>query len=161
VERHLVAAVTLERWLVERAPAAASQELVGYGPDPLTIQDALRIYREVVRPELRCVTIPTPVMAAANRLFMRGKLTPTLQLMRILERLDDGAIRRQPNTFCELRRRQFGNGVAAPSSPTQAWESGDEVSRSRADRPASRTSASGRTSFLVLGWLAAFLAVSI
>jgi hypothetical protein len=43
--------------------------------------------------------------------------------------------------------------------PTQPWESRDEVNGSRGKSAATRTSASERTSLLVLGWLAAFLAV--
>jgi len=66
-----------------------SQELVVYGPKELRIQAALRCYRDIVRPDLRCITVPTPVMAAASRIFMDGKLAGTIQLMRLLQRIGE------------------------------------------------------------------------
>ncbi len=64
----------------------ANQELAILGLEPLTIQEALHLYRDIVRPQLRCVTVPIPVMAVANRLLLGGKLTGPLQLMRLLQR---------------------------------------------------------------------------
>ena len=92
------------------APGIANQELVIYGPEPLTIQEALRLYRDIVRPELRCVTVPIPVMAAANRVLMGGKLTGPLQLMRLLERLGE---RGDPT----IAQRQLGT----PTTTVQQW----------------------------------------
>jgi uncharacterized protein YbjT (DUF2867 family) len=88
---HMVAAADFGS-MVSRAfdtPAAHHQELVVHGPEPLTIQQALACYRDLVRPELRCTTVPVPVMAAANRLFLRGSLTGPIQLMRLLERIGE------------------------------------------------------------------------
>jgi uncharacterized protein YbjT (DUF2867 family) len=70
-------------------PEVTSQELVVYGPQELTIQEALRCYGDIVRQERRCITVPIPVMAAANRVFMGGKLTGTIQLMRLLQRIGE------------------------------------------------------------------------
>ena len=88
---HMVAAADFAAMVSRACTAAgiANQELVIYGPEPLTIQEALRLYRDIVRPELRCLTVPIPVMAAANRVLMGGKLTGPLQLMRLLERLGE------------------------------------------------------------------------
>jgi hypothetical protein len=88
----------------------ANQELAIFGPEPLTIQEALRLYRDIVRPELRCVTVPIPVMAAANRVLMGGKLTGPLQLMRLLERLGE---RGDPT----IAQRQLGT----PTTTVQQW----------------------------------------
>jgi uncharacterized protein YbjT (DUF2867 family) len=88
---HMVAASDFGA-MVSRAydiPDVANRELAVFGPEPLTIQEALRTYRDLVRPELRCLTVPLPVMAVANRLFMGGQLTGTLQLMQLLERLGE------------------------------------------------------------------------
>jgi uncharacterized protein YbjT (DUF2867 family) len=99
--------------MVSRAyevPEAANQDLVVYGPEAMTIQQALRIYRDIVRPDLRCLTIPIPVMGAADRLFMRGKLTATLQLMRLLERFGE---RGDPS----MAQRLLGT----PSTTVREW----------------------------------------
>ena len=92
------------------ATGIANQELVIYGPEPLTIQEALRLYRDIVRPELRCLTVPIPLMAAANRVLMGGKLTGPLQLMRLLERLGE---RGDPT----IAQRQLGT----PTTTVQQW----------------------------------------
>ena len=109
---HMVAAADFAA-MVSRAcdvTGIANQELVVFGPEPLTIQEALRLYRDIVRPELRCVTVPIPLMAAANRLLMGGKLTGPLQLMRLLERLGE---RGDPT----IAQRQLG----APTTTVQQW----------------------------------------
>lgn len=88
---HMVAAADFGS-MVSRAfstPAVHNSELVVHGPEPLTIQQALACYRDLVRPELRCTTVPVPVMAAANRLFLRGSLTGPIQLMKLLERIGE------------------------------------------------------------------------
>jgi uncharacterized protein YbjT (DUF2867 family) len=88
---HMVAATDFGS-MVSRAydtPAVHNQELIVYGPEPLTLQQALETYRNLVRPELRCITVPVAAMAVANRLVMRGSLTGPIQLMRLLERIGE------------------------------------------------------------------------
>jgi hypothetical protein len=70
-------------------PAVHNRELVVHGPEPLTIQQALACYRNLLRLELRCATVPVPVMAMANRLLLRGSLTGPIQLTRLLERIGE------------------------------------------------------------------------
>jgi uncharacterized protein YbjT (DUF2867 family) len=109
---HMVAASDFGA-MVSRAyevPEAANQDLVVYDPEAMTIQQALRIYRDIVRPDLRCLRIPIPVMGAANRLFMRSKLTATLQLMRLLERFGE---RGDPS----MAQRLLGT----PSTTVRQW----------------------------------------
>jgi hypothetical protein len=61
-----------------------------YGPKlPEHRAKALACYRDMVRPELRCTTVPVSAMAVANRLFLRGSLTGPIQLMRLLERIGE------------------------------------------------------------------------
>ena len=88
---HMIAAADFGS-MVSRAfdtPAVHNRELVVHGPEPLTIQQALACYRDLVRPDLGCITVPVSVMAVANRLFLRGSLTGPIQLMRLLERIGE------------------------------------------------------------------------
>lgn len=88
---HMLAAADFAA-MVSRAyqnTAAANRELVVFGPEPLTIQEALGRYRDIVRPELRCVTVPVAAMAAVDRLLLGGKLAGPIQLMRLLERVGE------------------------------------------------------------------------
>lgn len=107
-------------------PAVVNQELVVHGPEPVTIHDALRLYRRLVRPDLRQVRVPIPAMSAINTLFLGGTLTGQLQLMTLLDRIgekgDPSLARRllgQPTTtirdWChtEAKRRVKRNGHEA------------------------------------------------
>ena len=68
---------------------------------------ALGIYRQIVAPDKRLVTIPLPVMSAMDRLFMGGELAPNLQIMRLLARLDE---RGDPTAANEAARGADHNG---------------------------------------------------
>lgn len=70
-------------------PAAANHEFYVHGPEELTLRQALAIYRRIVIPDKRLVTIPLPVMATIDRVFMGGKLASNLQIMRLLARLGE------------------------------------------------------------------------
>jgi uncharacterized protein YbjT (DUF2867 family) len=109
---HMVAASDFGA-MVSRAydlPKIADSELAVYGPEPVTIQEALRHYRDIVQPSLRCLTVPIPAMAAANGLFMGGKLSSTLQLMRLLERVGE---RGDPSDAWQL--------LGAPTTTVREW----------------------------------------
>ena len=71
------------------ATPAANHDFYIHGPQPLTLQRALDIYRQTVVPDRRPITIPLPVMSAIDRMFMGGKLAPNLQIMRLLARLGE------------------------------------------------------------------------
>src|SRR5260370_10097809 len=68
-------------------PAAANRDFYIQGPQPLTLQQALGIYRQIVVPDRRLITLPLPVMSAIDRLFMGGKLAPSLQILGLLDPL--------------------------------------------------------------------------
>jgi uncharacterized protein YbjT (DUF2867 family) len=70
-------------------PAAADRDFYVHGPEQLTLHQALDTYRRIVAPDKRLVTIPLPVMATIDRVFMGGKLAPNLQIMRLLARLGE------------------------------------------------------------------------
>ena len=91
-------------------PAAADREFYIHGPEELTLRQALGIYRQIVAPDKRLVTIPLPVMSAIDRLFMGGKLAPNLQIMRLLARLGE---RGDPTAANEL--------LGAPTTTVEAW----------------------------------------
>ena len=91
-------------------PPAADREFYIHGPEELTLRQALGIYRQIVAPDKRLVTIPLPVMSAVDRLFMGGKLAPNLQIMRLLARLGE---RGDPTAANEL--------LGAPTTTVEAW----------------------------------------
>ena len=91
-------------------PAAANREFYVHGPEALTLHQALGIYRRIVAPDKQLVTIPLPVMAAIDRLFMGGKLAANLQIMRLLARLGEGG---DPTAANDL--------LGAPSTTVEQW----------------------------------------
>ena len=70
-------------------PTAANRDFYIHGPQPLTLRQALGIYRQVVVPDHRLITIPLPMMSVIDRLFMGGRLAPNLAIMRLLARLGE------------------------------------------------------------------------
>lgn len=90
--------------------AAANREFYVHGPEELTLLQALGIYRRIVAPDKRLVTIPLPVIAAIDRLFTGGKLAANLQIMCLLARLGE---RGDPTAANEL--------LGAPSMTVERW----------------------------------------
>src|SRR5258708_21519410 len=68
-------------------PDAANRDFYIHGPQPLTLRSALGIYQRTVVPDRRLITIPLPVMAAIDRIFIGGHPAPHPQLIRLLARL--------------------------------------------------------------------------
>jgi uncharacterized protein YbjT (DUF2867 family) len=91
-------------------PEAANREFYIHGPEQVTLHQALDIYRRVVAPDKRLVTIPLPVMATIDRLFMGGKLAPNLQIMHLLSRLGE---RGDPSAATSV--------LGAPTTTVEAW----------------------------------------
>ena len=90
--------------------AAANREFYVHGPEELTLHQTRGIYRRIVAPEDRLVTIPLVVMAAIDRLFMCGKLAANLQIMGLLARLGEQG---DPTAANEL--------LGAPSTTVEQW----------------------------------------
>jgi uncharacterized protein YbjT (DUF2867 family) len=88
---HMVAGDDFGRMVAAafRTPEAAGRELFVQGPEALTIPDALRVYCSMVEPDKKVVTLPLPVMAVTDRLFMGGKLRRTIDLMRLMGRVGE------------------------------------------------------------------------
>ena len=57
-----------------------------FGPEAITIADALRRYCDTVEGGKRVLTAPLPVMKALNATVMRGAMTRELALMSIMQR---------------------------------------------------------------------------
>ena len=91
-------------------PAAADRDFYIHGPEQLTLHQALGVYRQIVAPDKRLITIPLPVMWIIDRVFMRGKLAPNLQIMRLLARLGEHG---NPTAANEL--------LGAPTTTVDAW----------------------------------------
>jgi uncharacterized protein YbjT (DUF2867 family) len=67
-------------------PGSAGRHLYVFGPEPLTIAEALRVYCRIVEDGKRVVTAPLPVMKTVNRLFMSGAMSRELALMAVMQR---------------------------------------------------------------------------
>lgn len=91
-------------------PAAANRDFYIHGPQELTLRQALGIYRQNVVSDKRVITIPLPVMATIDRVFMGGRLTPNLQIMRLLSRLGE---RGDPSEANQL--------LGAPTTTVEDW----------------------------------------
>jgi uncharacterized protein YbjT (DUF2867 family) len=91
-------------------PAAANRDFYIHGPEQLSLHQALKTYRQIVAPDKRLVTIPLPVMATIDRLFMGRKLEPNLQIMRLVAHIGESG---DPAAATDL--------LGAPTTTVQAW----------------------------------------
>ncbi len=65
------------------------RHLYVFGPEAVTIADALRVYCRIAAGGKRVLTAPLPMMRALNRTFMRGAMTRELDLMRVMQRVGE------------------------------------------------------------------------
>jgi hypothetical protein len=72
-----------------RTPEAANRHFFVHGPEGITIPDALRLYCSQVELGKWVVSMPLGFMSVVDRLFMRGQLRSTLQLMRVMQRVGE------------------------------------------------------------------------
>lgn len=89
---------------------AESRDFFVHGPEALTLQQALHIYRRIVVPYRPVVMIPLPAMSVIDRLFMGGKLGPNLQIMHLLASVGEHG---DPTPANEL--------LGAPTTTVEAW----------------------------------------
>lgn len=89
---------------------AENREFFVHGPQALTLHQALQIYRRIVWPDRRLVTIPLPAMSVIDRLFMGGRLAPNLEIMSLLARVGEQG---DPTPANEL--------LGAPATTVEAW----------------------------------------
>ena len=114
---HMVAADDFARMVSEafRTPEAANRSFFVHGPEAVTIPDALRLYCSLVEPGRRVVSVPLRFMAIVDKLFMRGRLRDTIELMGEMQRAGErgdpseanrvlGAPTTTLRRWCEQRR---------------------------------------------------------
>lgn len=70
-------------------PEAARRRLYVFGPEPISMPEALRLYCRVVHGGKPVVTMPLAVMRVINRLVMREAMTRELALMRVMQRVGE------------------------------------------------------------------------
>lgn len=93
-----------------RLPGAANREFFIWGPEAVTIPDALRLYCSLLQPGTRVVSVPLGIMSLADRLVMGGRLHANLQLMRLLQRLGE---RGDPSEAATM--------LGAPTTTVRRW----------------------------------------
>ena len=93
-----------------RLPETANRDFFIWGPQAVTIPDALRRYCSLVEPGTRVVTVPLGIMSLADRLAMGGRLHANLQLMRLLQRLGE---RGDPSQAASI--------LGAPTTTVDQW----------------------------------------
>jgi uncharacterized protein YbjT (DUF2867 family) len=72
-----------------KTPESAGRRLYVFGPEALTISEALHLYCRIAEGGKRVLTVPLPVMKAINRLFMGGGMSRELALMAVMQRLGE------------------------------------------------------------------------
>jgi uncharacterized protein YbjT (DUF2867 family) len=111
-----------------RTPAAAGKHLFVFGPEAISIPDALRLYCRIVHGGKPVVTMPLPVMRAINRAFMRGGMSRELALMRLLQRVGEptgvpeasellGPATTTPRDWCERHAQADATPPVTPGTP--------------------------------------------
>lgn len=104
-----------------RTSDAANNTFYNQGPEAHTIEAALRLYCQHLAPDKRVSHAPITLMAMVNRLFMAGRLSRTLHLMRLMQQRGevgnaaptDRLLGRPTTTlrgWCEAHRVQQGGG---------------------------------------------------
>ena len=109
---HMVAAADLARMVVRAyaVAGAAGRDLYVHGPAPVTITSALRTYVATLAPRPRVLVVPTRVMSAVDRLILRQRLRPALDVIGLLERYGEHGDPTEANAM-----------LGAPSTTVYEW----------------------------------------
>jgi uncharacterized protein YbjT (DUF2867 family) len=75
--------------LAFRTPEAANRAFFVYGPEPLTMEEALRRYCRIAAPQAQVTVTPFWMMRLINRLFLDGNLTPVIEINRLNQQLGE------------------------------------------------------------------------
>lgn len=109
---HWLAASDYAR-MVSRAfqrPEAANKRLFIYGPDALTMPEAIRKYCSIVHPDIKVSSVPIGLLAAIGRLSLNPELRFVAGLMRFFEKVGEGG---DPTEANEL--------LGAPTTTLEQW----------------------------------------
>jgi len=135
---HLVAASDFGR-MVSRAfqvPEAANKTFYIQGAEALSLEEALRLYCSLLKPEARVTTIPLWLMSVVDALFLGKQMRRTLQTMQVLQRYGEfgepseanrilGAPTTTLRAWCEQQRLhppENRTALAEQASPTASME---------------------------------------
>ncbi|MBE2193597.1 MAG: NAD(P)H-binding protein [Anaerolinea sp.] len=66
-----------------RTPEAANQRLFVYGPQAMTLREAMQTYCRIAAPHVQISVTPLSMMTLIDTLFMGGNLRPVIQLARL------------------------------------------------------------------------------
>jgi len=91
-------------------PEATGKELFIYGPQALTMRQALKTYCRIVRPDLRLVYLPLWAAEIIARLGRRRELQTALPFFRYLEKVHVGGDPAKANAL-----------LGAPTTTLEAW----------------------------------------
>jgi uncharacterized protein YbjT (DUF2867 family) len=109
---HLVAASDFGR-MVSRAfeaPEASNKTFYVQGPEALTLEEALRLYCSLLKPEAKVTTIPLWLMSVVDTLFLGKQMRRTLQMMQVLQHTGELGDPSEANRI-----------LGAPTSTLRAW----------------------------------------
>lgn len=109
---HLVAASDFGR-MVSRAfqvPEAANKTFYVQGPGALTLDEALRLYCSLLKPEAKVTTIPLWLMSVMDTLFLGKQMRRTLQMMQVLQHTGEVGDPSEANRI-----------LGAPTTTLRAW----------------------------------------
>lgn len=99
--------------MVSRAlslPAAANQDVFVYGPEAITMQQAMTAYCSLVAPGVAVRVTPFWMMSLIDRLFLGNTVRPVIQLARLADSLGETA---EPTAISAL--------LGAPSTTLTEW----------------------------------------
>ena len=91
-------------------PGAAGKELFIYGPQALTMRQALQTYCRIVRPDARLVYLPLWAAGIIARLGRRRELQAALPFFRYIEKVHVGGDPAEANAL-----------LGAPTTTLEAW----------------------------------------
>ncbi|MBL8156149.1 MAG: NAD(P)H-binding protein [Anaerolineae bacterium] len=72
-----------------KTPASANQRLDVYGPQAMTMREAMDTFVRLVDPTLKVSQTPFMMLRVLNALFMRGALTPVIDLAEMTEKFGE------------------------------------------------------------------------
>ena len=93
-----------------RLPEAANKRFFIYGPEALTMPEALLKYCSVVDPEIKVSSIPIWFLSLMGKVSFNAKLQFIVELMKYFEKTSDGGDPTEANTL-----------LGAPTTTLEQW----------------------------------------
>ncbi len=93
-----------------RTPSAANQRLFVYGPQAMSMEQAMQTYCRIAAPDTQISVTPFAMMSLIDRLFMGRKLRPVIEINRLNQQLGEMG---DPSLTNEL--------LGAPTTTLETW----------------------------------------